>query len=138
MIKLPPKELDETTLKSLASFQVEYNALPKEKRSDFWKYKRQNDPIKSIVLDALKGMIEPRGACMYCEGTEADQVEHFWPRANYPEVAFAWCNYLYSCGLCNRKKSDQFATETDGGSLVQIRNEAAAERWNRPAFINPR
>jgi uncharacterized protein (TIGR02646 family) len=48
------------------------------------------------------------GRCMYCEHDEASEVEHFWPKAKFPERTFCWANLLWICGTCNRAKRDKF------------------------------
>jgi 5-methylcytosine-specific restriction endonuclease McrA len=47
--------------------------------------------------------------CMYCERSVANQLEHFQPKAFYPEVVFSWANYLFICNPCNINKSNRFA-----------------------------
>ncbi|MBF0144998.1 MAG: HNH endonuclease [Magnetococcales bacterium] len=47
--------------------------------------------------------------CHYCEHSEADEVEHIYPKSWYPERTFLWENYLLSCGNCNVTKGDQFS-----------------------------
>lgn len=46
--------------------------------------------------------------CMGCSGSEAAQVEHFRPKATYPELALQWENLLWLCGLCNLNKGTRF------------------------------
>jgi uncharacterized protein (TIGR02646 family) len=50
------------------------------------------------------------GKCAFCECHPAEggymQVEHFKPKAIYPDSTFEWINLLPSCGPCNVSKSN--------------------------------
>jgi uncharacterized protein (TIGR02646 family) len=50
------------------------------------------------------------GKCAFCECHPAEggymQVEHFKPKAIYPNSTFEWINLLPSCGPCNVSKSN--------------------------------
>jgi len=61
---------------------------------------------------------------MYCEDSAAVEVEHHHPKAHYPELAFAWENYLYACGPCNRPKNSKFAIFSQTGKPVLIFRKA--------------
>jgi uncharacterized protein (TIGR02646 family) len=60
------------------------------------------------VTEALSLMAGPGERCMGCSGSEAAQVEHFRPKATYPELALQWQNLLWLCGLCNHYKGMRF------------------------------
>lgn len=62
----------------------------------------------SPVIEALREASGPGERCMFCCGSEASQVEHYRPKAVRPELAFAWSNYLWACGICNQAKGDRF------------------------------
>lgn len=139
MIKLPHLDLDAAHLDALATFQAQYDALSAgDARETFWKNKRRALPMKPHVIDALRTMIAPRNRCMYCEDNEVHHVEHFWPRSKYPEVVFAWLNYLYSCGICNGPKNSHFATISATVTVIPVLDVTSPHRCGRPAFINPR
>lgn len=40
------------------------------------------------------------------------------PKNMYPEKVFVWSNYLFSCGLCNGPKNNQFAVFDNTGNVV--------------------
>lgn len=68
---------------------------------------RYNHPeIKSSLTK------ETSGKCMYCEsyiGSVAfSHIEHFRPKALYPEKTFEWENLGLGCPKCNTYKSDVF------------------------------
>lgn len=57
--------------------------------------------------------------CMYCEDSLGTDIEHFWPKATYPEKAFLWENYLLACSFCNsNEKRDQFPLDVQGAPLL--------------------
>jgi uncharacterized protein (TIGR02646 family) len=57
--------------------------------------------------------------CMYCEYGEANDIEHFWPKSQYPHKAYEWPNLLLACSNCNSNhKRDQFPVDAAGNSLL--------------------
>lgn len=53
--------------------------------------------------------------CWYCErncgadaplGSAAPTVDHFRPVSRFPELAYAWSNWVFSCHRCNQFKED--------------------------------
>ncbi|HEX6900856.1 MAG TPA: HNH endonuclease [Thermoanaerobaculia bacterium] len=57
--------------------------------------------------------------CMYCEDSAGTDIEHFWPKAVYPDRAFEWLNYLIACSRCNSNfKRDQFPLDPAGAPLL--------------------
>ena len=63
------------------------------------------------------------GKCCYCE-TEippcgaGQEIEHFWPKSDYPRKRNLWTNLLLACSRCNHKKLDSFPIDDDGQPLV--------------------
>jgi hypothetical protein len=58
---------------------------------------------------ALSEMCNGPQLCMYCEVNEGTDIEHVRPKSDFPEVAFAWDNYLLACPVCNsRFKQDRY------------------------------
>jgi hypothetical protein len=56
---------------------------------------------------------------MYCEDSHGTAIEHFWPKAGYPDLAFDWLNYLIACSGCNSNhKRDQFPLDAAGQPLL--------------------
>lgn len=45
---------------------------------------------------------------MYCLDSHGSDIEHFWPKAVYPERMFVWPNLLLCCTSCGNHKGDQF------------------------------
>lgn len=61
------------------------------------------------VRSKLAKMASGRSRCMYCEDSFGTDIEHFYPRAQYPRHAFTWTNYLLACSHCNsNRKRNQF------------------------------
>lgn len=57
--------------------------------------------------------------CCYCERTGANIIDHFWPKAKYPERTFAWTNLFLACSTCNdpSHKGDDLALIDSGSSM---------------------
>ncbi|MBI5434839.1 MAG: hypothetical protein HZA52_18550 [Planctomycetes bacterium] len=66
----------------------------------------------------LKRMAGPRERCMYCLDSHATDIEHFWPKAPYPERMFVWLNLLLSCAECGRFKGERFPLDGRAPLLV--------------------
>ena len=66
--------------------------------------------------------------CMFCSGSEASDVEHFFPKAVFPDQAMAWENFLWSCTICNRHKGNRFPPHTEPGG--QIINPVDEDVWD--------
>lgn len=52
--------------------------------------------------------------CSYCDQiityeTADEQLDHFQPKSDYPELAFTWSNLFLSCTECNSEKSNRFS-----------------------------
>ncbi|MEY8689191.1 MAG: hypothetical protein AB9M53_04830 [Leptothrix sp. (in: b-proteobacteria)] len=60
------------------------------------------------VLSTLQQMSGPRHRCMYCLDSDGSDIEHFRPKAQYPQHAFCWPNLLLCCTPCGRFKLDKF------------------------------
>jgi uncharacterized protein (TIGR02646 family) len=109
-------------------------------------FKRHNTPRNKTFAEARRTLTEMcSGAqrCGYCEDSAADEVEHIWPKSLYPELVFAWRNYLYACGLCNGPKNNQFAVFPRGARKpVEVGRRKGAPirppRQGAPALIDPR
>ena len=55
--------------------------------------------------------------CWYCErncgadapvGSAAPTVDHFQPLSRFPELAYAWSNWVFSCLTCNQNKGNRW------------------------------
>jgi hypothetical protein len=74
------------------------------------------------IRDALAAMCSGEDRCMYCEDSEADEIEHALPRSFFPDRTFRWPNFLFACGPCNGKKSNRFAVISRAArSFVEVK-----------------
>lgn len=97
--------------------QVSTAADPRAEVGRLWNL-QSNNAFREIreVLGRMASGIE---RCMYCEDSEGTAIEHFWPKAGYPDRAFDWLNYLIACSRCNSNfKRDQFPLDGTGQPLL--------------------
>ena len=85
--------------------------------------KRLWDQEKTAAFDEieerLKRMAPGDGQCMYCESGEASHIDHFRPRATYPDRTYEWSNYFWACSVCNSNyKRDRFPIDKDDQPLL--------------------
>ena len=73
---------------------------------DAIKNRYNNEDIKTVLK------AETHGKCMYCEGyvgaVSYPHIEHFRPKAIYPDLTFEWGNLGLGCQICNTNKNDVF------------------------------
>lgn len=81
-----------------------------------WKSSRQTQAM-SQVESTLNQMAGLRQRCMYCWDSRGIDIEHYWPKSSFPEMAFDWENLLLACGGCNREKLDKFELDPQGNPL---------------------
>lgn len=120
--------LDPPIQEQLDQKQATVNRMQQEgtlRVSDEWQKARQTSPLQS-VLATLKHMTGQRERCMYCLDSHGTDIEHFWPKAPYPERMFQWPNLLLCCAECGRFKGDRFPL-SDGVPLLV--DPTAEEPW---------
>lgn len=112
MIRASVATLPDATITDLLTWQGEvdgagdYAARIEAAEVEF-KRRRPQVPFRPVIT-ALTAMCSGSQRCMYCEDNCADEVEHHHPKALYPELVFAWANFLFACARCNRRKSTRF------------------------------
>lgn len=115
MIRLPDAALSRTAAHRLEAWQSEIDALARYAdrveiaRRRFEQCNTAKNTTFKEVRATLARMCSGAQRCGYCEDSAADEVEHIWPKDLYPELVFAWSNYLYACGPCNGPKNNRFA-----------------------------
>jgi uncharacterized protein (TIGR02646 family) len=115
VLRLLDVPLSDAALSQLDSWQAEVTAFVsyadrvEAAKQRFLQRNTPRNKTFATVRRALEQMCTGTRRCGYCEDSEADEIDHLWPKELYPELAFAWRNYLYACGRCNRSKSYQFA-----------------------------
>ena len=64
------------------------------------------------------------GKCVYCEShvmhVSYPHIEHFRPKAKFPNLCFEWENFFLACSICNGSmyKSDKWPTSASGGPFI--------------------
>lgn len=149
MIRLPEVSLPDIALHQLERWQAEVDALatyPERveaaKRRFSLRNKAKNKTF-SVVRRSLTAMCAGARRCGYCEDSAADEVEHIWPKDLYPELVFAWRNYLYACGPCNGPKNNRFAVLPKGSRKpIEVGRRSGTPikppRKGTPVLIDPR
>ncbi len=111
-------------------------------RETFERRNRRGDETFATVRRTLASMCGRTCRCMYCEDSAACDIEHFRPKALYPELVFVWMNYLYACGNCNRIKRDHFRILLHDATYVDLKHGIGAHdvatRKGTAVLIDPR
>lgn len=119
MIRLPDTNLKASAVTLLAKYQAEIDAIPdyaKRVAAASKEWGKRNTAKNAAFRDVrktLETMCCGARRCGYCEDSAADEIDHVRPKSFYPEATFVWENYIYTCGLCNGPKNNQFAVFTD-------------------------
>lgn len=111
--------LSPKTVRFLAarSHRVATAPVPRKEARSLWTL--QGNQAFREIGKTLRKMASGLNRCMYCEDSEGTAIEHFWPKATYPERAFDWLNYLIACTRCNSNfKRDQFPLDGAGTPLL--------------------
>lgn len=111
----------------LQGYQRDLDALPtyaEKVAAARREFKNKNKPTNQAFCEVkrtLEEMTTGAARCMYCEDSLASEIEHYRPKALYPERTFDWFNYLYACGSCNRNKGDRFAVfSSELGEVLDV------------------
>lgn len=99
--------------------------------NDEWKVARRARTLKA-VHSTLCRMMGNRERCMYCLDSHGSDIDHFWPKAPFPERMFRWPNLLLCCTECGRFKGD-ISPADDNGNLVLI-DPTTEEPWDHLDF----
>lgn len=92
------------------------SADPKDEADSRW---RSLPKAFREIRKALETMASGRSRCMYCEDSLGTDIDHFWPKGNYPNRAFQWANYLLACSHCNsNQKRNLFPLDATGTPLL--------------------
>ena len=147
MLRLEDPGVDAETKQGLDRYQAEveragdYAAQVCEGAALFARYNRRENSVFVVVHRQLALMCPGARRCGYCEDSAESDIDHFRPKALYPDRVFVWENYLPSCAPCNRKKGRRFAVLKDGDLVcVGRRRGGPVERpvAGPPAIIDPR
>ena len=125
MIRLPETSLIDSAAAGLRQLQAQgdatgtYDAQVTEGKRLFGLSNQRGNAIFDEVKLALDRMCAGARRCAYCEDSVADEVEHVRPKDLYPQVVFAWSNYVYACGPCNGPKGSHFAVFISGAEHTE-------------------
>lgn len=72
----------------------------------------------SEITGHLKLMSGVASRCMFCSGSEASNVEHFWPKSLFPHMAMTWANFFWACGICNQAKGNTLPSGANSANLL--------------------
>jgi uncharacterized protein (TIGR02646 family) len=91
----------QSDLQSAISMYGSYEKIPDKEKQKLTSFYR-NDAVK-------RGLIKSsQGKCAFCECIPSEggnvEIEHFKPKAEYPQFTFEWDNFLPSCRKCNGSK----------------------------------
>lgn len=101
------------------------------------KINRSPKPIINAQFDCLNGknkegikktlIKDTDDSCSFCCHSDisviSSEIEHFLPQSKFPSKRCDWDNLFWSCGKCNRTKSNQFygiAENNDKGNLQAL------------------
>ena len=147
MLYLNDKPLDATASSLLVQYQKAVDDKPSfsEKAAEgkklFSSYNKKTNKAFKVVRKHLAEMSGGTVRCNYCEDSNANQVEHIYPKNFYPGRCFLWENYCYACGPCNQPKNDLFAVFEDAtGTEVNLKTlpENTLPPEGRALLVNPR
>ncbi len=119
MQHIPRKSLSARVLRFLRqrTLKVVSHKDPKAEATRLWRLRRSK--AFAEIRAALREMAAGRERCMYTGDSEGTDIDHFWPKARYPERTFAWENYLLASSRCNSNdKRDAFPLDENGEPLL--------------------
>lgn len=119
MRRIPRLPLSTRTLELLRkrTLAVVTSADPRAEASRLWRLRKNSAFVE--IRRVLDQMATGRKRCMYCEDSAGTDLEHFWPRAAFPERAFTWENLLLGCSHCNSNlKRYLFPLDASGQPLL--------------------
>lgn len=78
---------------------------------DYYRHQRGGRPTDSYWREFRAALgLRSNGLCWYCErqcqaasglGGRSASVDHFRPLSQFPELAYEWTNWIFSCYRCN-------------------------------------
>lgn len=145
MLQLSEKNLDTNDQQVLSDLQNRVNKGRNFKEKAYiaktlWNSKGNNAGKQAFVKIAatLADMCVFVKTCNYCEGNEANDIEHIYPKSFFPEYTFHWQNYVLACKQCNssHKLDKCFVLDAHGNIHATIRGYEPLHKT--VAIINPR
>ncbi len=99
MLQLNDKPLPQEVASRLEGYQQEVDAMASfpEKvttgKELFSRYNKSTNAAFKVVRQILAEMSGGTARCNYCEDSNANQIEHIYPKNFYPEKCFVWKNF---------------------------------------------
>ncbi len=102
-----PKGFSHRAKRWVNRYQVEHKSNPRLTVTQFW------SKIRAQIRSDARILYEMfHGKCAFCESfmehVSHAHIEHYRPKAKFSYLAFAWDNWLLSCGRCNDTKWTHF------------------------------
>lgn len=145
MIQLASKILTPTTQKALNDLQQKIDAEKAfnkkvAKAQSLWNSKggTTGKKVFKIISKELYSMCLYIGVCNYCEQSEANDIEHIYPKSFFPEYTFDWQNYLLACKQCNSAYKLDKCFVLDGNNNIVAVKRGTSPQHKVIAFLNPR
>lgn len=127
MRRLPTRpSLSRPTIRTLTqkARKISQHASPKDEAERIYTNARKSKWFKPVIA-ALKALAGRGGRCMFCSGSECSQLEHYKPKAVFPNEAMNWLNFIWVCGICNQNKGNRFPA----GAAERIINPLDEDVW---------
>ncbi|WP_428664060.1 HNH endonuclease [Runella sp.] len=145
MIQLASNDLDKDVQQELDNLQFKVDneltfAKKVEKAQSLWNSKGgvKGKQAFEKITTRLYGLCVSEGICNYCEQSEANDVEHIYPKSFFPDKAFQWENYLLACKQCNSGYKLDKCHVLDADNELIVVNRGTEPLSKIGAFINPR
>lgn len=150
MLFIENRTLDAASSEQFASWQSVVDDAPDYAEQvltarALWDGKNNTNAGRDAVRRArslLEQMCIGSTRCAYCEDSAADEIEHVYPKSFFPELAFCWTNYVFSCGPCNSPKGSKYGVLDELGNVQEIVRPRNGPILPPPAgahaLINPR
>jgi len=145
MIQLTPKKLSTKNIRLLNQLQKQIDSeavfADKVARAQLlWRSKggKPGQEVFSEIYDELYDLCVYVGICNYCEQSEANDIEHIYPKSFFPNLTFNWDNYLLACKQCNTAyKLDQCFVLDKKNNVLEVKR-GNEPKHNIGCFINPK
>ncbi|MGK2876712.1 MAG: HNH endonuclease [Nocardioides sp.] len=115
MRRLVRVECPDSVARALDGRQAKVDSgSPVKKEWESFRHLKAYRELRKVLEEALGWRLR----CSYCSDSYAADVEHFWPKENFPSRAFQFENLCLICAPCNRKKDARFPLTPDGHPLL--------------------
>jgi uncharacterized protein (TIGR02646 family) len=105
-----------------------------------WKQHR-GQRVNLLLREPLSTMTQAH--CAYCDGfpldaTSYETIDHFLPKAHYPELVYAWGNLYLACVMCQKEKESNFDNRVDRATYQDelLRPDEPGYRFERYFLFN--